>query len=235
VAVTTTANLAAATFHKCTATSADYTVTLPAAASSNGALVGVRIDGSSTKLVTVKGNGAELIDGQNTRVMWANEVAILKCDGSNWCKIGGKSIPMIAKLAGGAQTDLTGSFAHNVYTAMTTVGFDNSSMTNAANAKFKIRRAGYYFICGRFQIDGSATSFTGTMGRFLMSVKINAGYTALLEICNFVGGQYPTPPYNEFAPLAAGDELQMDFQHSLAANTVDIAAGSMTVQEVPVW
>jgi len=85
-------------WHNCTATSANYALTLPTAASSSGKLLGIRIDPSSTYLVTVTGNGAETIDGSNTRIMWANEVAVLKSNGTTWTKVSGKTIPMVSVL-----------------------------------------------------------------------------------------------------------------------------------------
>src|SRR5262245_19801165 len=85
--------------NRCSGTSADYTVTLPPAASCPYEILGLQMApiASLSKLVTIDANGSEKIDDQLTRVMWANEVAILLSDGANWTKCGGKpSIPMMA-------------------------------------------------------------------------------------------------------------------------------------------
>lgn len=51
--------------------------------------------------MTIDANSTELIDGQQTRIMWAGESAILLCDGTGWTKIAGKSIPMLIEAHGG--------------------------------------------------------------------------------------------------------------------------------------
>ena len=85
--------------HVCSGTTGDYTLTLPAASGNAGKILGVRMSPALTKLVTVDGNASETLDGATTRIMWAEESAILLCDGSNWFKIGGKSVPMRARLS----------------------------------------------------------------------------------------------------------------------------------------
>lgn len=79
--------------HICTGTT-DYTITLPAAAASAGKMIAVCISSTMSKLITVKGSGTELIEGSNTRVMWAGESTTLYCDGTSWYKLAGKTIPM---------------------------------------------------------------------------------------------------------------------------------------------
>jgi hypothetical protein len=83
--------------HVCSGTSADYTVTLPAASGNTGKFIGFRMASGLTKLVTLDGNSAETIDGLTTRIMRFNESAILFCDGSNWFKVAGRSVPMYAR------------------------------------------------------------------------------------------------------------------------------------------
>ena len=96
--------------HVCSGTSADYTVTLPAVSGNAGKSIGFRMSGALTKMVTLDGNSAEEIDGEIIRIMWANESAILFCDGTAWTKIGGKSIPMMVSAYSAAdQTGLTSS------------------------------------------------------------------------------------------------------------------------------
>ena len=94
--INSAATLTAGRAHVCMTAAANYTVTLPTAASASGRLLSIRIDAANTRLVTVKGNGTENIDGQNTRIMWSGETATLYSNGTYWMKVSGKSIPMSA-------------------------------------------------------------------------------------------------------------------------------------------
>jgi len=72
------------------ATAAAYTITLPAAAASpNLTLTIIKID-SGGNLVTVKGNGSELIVGANTYTGLSAQFksVTLWCDGTKWWIIG---------------------------------------------------------------------------------------------------------------------------------------------------
>ena len=159
--ITTTASLIIGRWNNCTATSANYTVTLPAAASYSGQIVGIRIDTSSTYLVTVQGNGAELIDGSNTRIMWAGEVCELKSNGTSWNKIAGKSIPMCSTMY---------LNANQLFAAVTwtTIAFDTvlwsggcpSAMTDLANHRVVVQRPGRYSITGNVRWNTTNASAT---------------------------------------------------------------------------
>ena len=94
IAVTTTATLTLNRMHVCSGTTADYAVTLPAVSGNAGKFIGIRIAPGCTRWITLTGNAAETIDGSNTRRMWAQESAILFCDGSTWSKMGGRSRPL---------------------------------------------------------------------------------------------------------------------------------------------
>lgn len=61
------------------------TVTLPAAALNTGRLYVIKKTDLSSNLVTIDGNGSELIDGALTQILGtANEVIGLHCTGSSW-------------------------------------------------------------------------------------------------------------------------------------------------------
>ena len=90
--------------HVCSGTSTNYTVTLPPVAGASGKSIQLQMAPGLTKLVTIARNASDLIDGATTRVMWANEVATLFCDGTNWTKVSGKSIPMVCSMGVGAST-----------------------------------------------------------------------------------------------------------------------------------
>lgn len=130
VGVTSAGALNFGKMHSCTATSADYTVTLPSPSSNAGKLVGIRIASSSTKLVTVDAGAGNTIDGQRTRIMWANEVAILVAngDGTSWTKIAGKTLPMSGGITGSGNL----TFASGVTTLLT--NWNNSLFLDAPPA-----------------------------------------------------------------------------------------------------
>lgn len=70
------------------ATSGAVTITLPAAASSAGMVVGVKKIDSSGNAVTVDGNASETIDDATTVSLAAQyDTAFLICDGTEWWKI----------------------------------------------------------------------------------------------------------------------------------------------------
>lgn len=143
-------------WHICTGTSADYTVTLPAASGNAGKIIGLRMSSALTKLVTLDGNGSELIDGATTRVMWANEVAILFCDGTGWTKIGGKSIPMQAMMLRTSSQTLTSGGAFDKV-LFGTIEVDIGGMANTANSRFDCKRAGTYNCFGFTYASGVPT------------------------------------------------------------------------------
>lgn len=145
-------------WNKCTATSANYALTLPSAASCAGQTIGIRIDGSSTYLVTVTANGAELIDGSNTRVMWAGENAELYSDGVGWTKIGGRSIPMSSSLT--VTSNQTFAATTNTLLNFTSSVFNNApaAFQTAASSRINILRPGKYNCSYRLLSNNSNTS-----------------------------------------------------------------------------
>jgi hypothetical protein len=129
--------------HVCSGTSADYTVDLPAVAVSAGKLIGFRMSSALTKLVTLDAASTELIDGLQTRVMWANEVAILYCDGASWTKIAGKTVAMSAMLYMDAN-QLFAASGYNVITYNKEYGVGAPGMADPSNNRILIRRSGVY-------------------------------------------------------------------------------------------
>ena len=155
--LTTAGTALISTWNHCTATSANYALTLPAVASNYGKFLGVIIDPSSTYLVTVTGNASENIDSQNTRIMWAGEVAILYADqaSAQWIKVGGKTRPMSAALSAPSnQTFGSGTPTKlNFTTSVLTTG--PAALVTAASAQFNILRPALY------QVDLYATTHNG--------------------------------------------------------------------------
>lgn len=159
VAVTGTVTLDSTAFgkmHKCSGTTADYTVTLPAASGNSGKFIGFRMEGGLTKLVTLDGNASETIDGTTTRIMWANETAVLMCDGTGWVKIFGKSIPMFANMKRTTAQSITN--ATETIVAMGSTVDDNSGLlADTTNGRVNIKRPGIYNCSGFVTLESMAS------------------------------------------------------------------------------
>lgn len=97
ISITAAATLTIDRAHVCLGTSADYNATLPPVSGNAGRIVSLRIAAGCTRWITLKGDGSETIDGSNTRRMWAHESATLLCNGTEWVKIGGRTIPIHVK------------------------------------------------------------------------------------------------------------------------------------------
>ena len=141
-AATTLTTAAFGKIHRCSGTTTDYDVVLPAVSGKAGKIIGIRIATTCTRLITLNGYGGELIDGSSARVMWAGEVAILLCDGTAWIKIGGKPIPMQCIIT----TSTTQSIPNTTTTTlgMDTVTYDIGGLSNLPANCIKIRRGGLY-------------------------------------------------------------------------------------------
>ena len=90
-------NLVIETLNICSGT-APYTVTLPNPSGNAGKRLGILITASLAGMIKVNQFAAETIDGAAARYMWQYESAILYCDGTNWFKVGGKSIGLTTVL-----------------------------------------------------------------------------------------------------------------------------------------
>lgn len=170
ISVTTTATLTLDRMHVCSGTSADYTVTLPAASGNAGRLVGVRMAAGLTRWVTLKGNGSELIDGSNTRKMWARESAVLICDGTTWTKIAGRNVAI--------KTVMYRSNANGAWAAAVTGWFhvptpsvveDNTSAlavpaADTTNARIRVLRTSVYSLKGYCSFTGIAATKNMAIG-----------------------------------------------------------------------
>lgn len=160
ISVTTTATLTIDRMHVCFGTSADYTVTLPAASGNAGRLVGLRMAPGLTRWVSLKGNAAELIDGSNTRKMWTNETALLYCNGSGWVKLAGRAVPVHTLMKRSTTTALAAGSWSLVPT--TTSVSDNTSAlavpaADVANGRVRILRASRYLVHGFVSASAFAT------------------------------------------------------------------------------
>ena len=237
ISVTGTVTATIGRMHHCTGTSADYTVTLPAASGNAGRLIGFRMGSASglTKLVTLDGNASETIDGSTTRVMWSGESAILLCDGSNWFKITGKTVPMACLMSrNAALSGLASGTDGRVdldYTELDNTGL----MGDTTNKRINIKRPANYQVMGVVQYYNGATT-----GRCQSRIKKNAGLTLVSSAEFWVGvaAAAPETPTTPVLNLVAGDYLYLYYYQTTGGNQ-DIYTTARTTQlaavEIPAW
>ena len=139
----------------CTGTSANYTVTLPSSSSSSGKSIGFQMGTASTltKLVTITAAGSDTIDGSTTRIMWSNETAVLFSDGTNWYKMSGKTIPMVAgQTVNATQSIATGPTAYKKTLGTPYATNCPSAMNDTSNSSVIIQRASVYNVIASTRI-----------------------------------------------------------------------------------
>ncbi len=244
---TTLTGTAFGKMHVCTGTSADYTVGLPAVSGNAGKFIGFVMGSGLTRLVTLDGNASETIDGSLTRVMWAREVAVLYCDGSAWVKVGGKTIPMVARTYPSAVLGLTSS----TYTTVqnNTVDFDNTSglaspMASTGDYKVFARRAGKYravaqaFYAGNSSINGGFASAARVLGTVTYNgvAAGGAGEIAHTET-SAASGAFPSTLAERTQTFAAGDYVANVVWVGIASVWVGNTAvyTGLSLTEIPEW
>ena len=235
-AITTTANLVAGVWNVCTATSAAYTVTLPAPAAD--LVVRVRIDPSSTYLVTVHAHSAELIDGVTTRVMWAGEKAVLLSDGTSWFKISGLTIPMqcIMYLNANQSGVVT---ATDTLVAVNATEMDNTGLmgANLASSEITILRPGNYLVTGA----ATFSDLTGAAPRLHTAIYQNGSPVGPLAECAAQTGGFTSVVDSCVLPASASDKFQVYGYHNEGSNQTFRGAAYtaspslIMVTEQPTW
>ena len=140
--------------------SSSYSVTLPSAAANANKFIRLQMASglTLTGLVTIAGNGSDKIDGAASRIMWANEVATLFCDGTNWTKISGKSVPMTCLMT--RQAAFTIPTATDQTIPLDTATIDNTGLMAdpSTNKRINIQRPGLYFVDGGAGFGGIGPS-----------------------------------------------------------------------------
>lgn len=221
--------------HVCSGTSADYTVTLPAASGNAGKLIGFRMAAGLTKLVTLDGNASETIDGALTRIMWAEESCILLCDGSTWFKIAGKSRPMFCVMRLGANQ--TGIVTGTLTTiALDTTDADNTGMmANSGSNRIEVKRPGAYQPVGTLIWSGIP------IGRAITQVTKNSGFVVIANSEVTADGFPSIPAISISVPLVAGDYIQLRGYQGTGGNQAVVGAASpnsssnLGLLESPSW
>ena len=214
----------------CTATSAAYAVTLPAAASCTGLSYTLRMLPTNTKLVTLTANAAELIDGSNTRIMWAGEAATIFCDGTGWHKTAGKTIPMtclMSQVASVGQSIATGAFR---LVTLDTSNTDNTGLMASTGSHYiNVVRGGNYLVSITLSISGSiaTSSYNGAYGT---SGSATAGI--LYYVTPGTGGVTIGNTVNY--SIATNGTVGLWYNAS-AASAITSATPYLSVTEIPIW
>lgn len=220
--------------HVCSGTTANYTLTLPAASGNAGKILGVRMSPALTKLVTLDGNASEAIDGATTRIMWAEESAILLCDGSNWFKIAGKSVPMRARLSR-ATDESTINAATWTRCTMTAQEYGTTHLWDSGNGRITIPRPGACNV----SVFGYMSKVTGTMVFGYLGIAKNAvspgtgyGYQQSAAVAQSAAGSHSIQALD----VAVGDYLNLcGYTDATTAKWLGAAVCGIFVVEVSVW
>jgi hypothetical protein len=231
ISVTTTATATISRMHVCSGTTANYTVTLPAASGNAGKLIGFRMAGGLTKLITIDGNASETIDGATTRIMWANEVAILLCDGTGWTKIAGKSIPMVAYLSLVGAQSLTSGAVTKV--TLDTIVTNSAGMANTASSRIDIVRPGNVTVIANTLFDNMSAASADTQARIHKN-----GTVVSSDSRQTLTGGYPSPSKVDLVPVVAGDYIELFGLHGSGSAEdlyVTIPVNTLQVKEEISW
>lgn len=164
--------------------------------------------GSTTWTVTRGINGTTAashtsgvaIDWNRTLTFWANESITLLCDGSNWFKIAGASIPMTCRM----RHTIYEGYNNNTNTKVTldTTDIDNTGLM-AGSSKILILRTGVYAVKGAANYNNIAAS-TNTQ----VNVYRNGSAQFGLSITNGASS-YPGLIAPDDLVLFAGDYLEL--------------------------
>lgn len=164
--------------------------------------------GTTTWTVTRGANGTTAashtsgasVDWNRTLTFWANESIILLCDGSNWFKIAGVSIPMACRM----RHTIYEGYNNGINTKVTldTLDIDNTGLM-AGSSKILILRTGVYAVKGAANYSNIAAS-TNTQVNVYRNGSVQFG----LSITNGASS-YPGLIAPDDLTLFAGDYLEL--------------------------
>lgn len=238
VGATTLTSTAFGKMHVCTGTTVDYTIVLPPTSGNLGKIIGFRMSNSLTKLVILDGNASETIDGSLTRIMWKNEVAILYCDGVNWTKLYGKTIPMIvAQRASVSQTGIVSATLTKA-TLGTTISDNVGNASDTTNSLVYARRTSFYSISVH---GGYGALVTAGGTNVQIRLCLNGSTTGILSDAGngTLGEQAPRRISESSYSLNAGDFLELYYFQNTGANQSTLFSTSyssrINLTEIPTW
>ena len=231
VSVTGATTATISKMHVCSGTSSNYTLTLPSTSGNTGKLLGVRMATGLTKLVTVDAGSGKSINNQQTRIMQKGESAILLCDGSNWFKIAGTTVPMSCNMA--RATSLNGGPGGLSIPMDTTVSDPTGVMSDTTtNHGIVFARPGTYLMLGTASYSSLASNATN------LQAKLNINGTQVRNVTtNGLSGAYVSAECAHTASVSAGDILTLSTYLSLNVNLYVSSPyeNQISVQELPSW
>ncbi len=217
--------------HICTGTSADYPVTLPPADDYEGATLSFQMStpAALTKLVTLDGDGFD-INGQEQRIMWANEYCLLRSDGVEWKKQSGLTIPMMASISRSGSPQSIDVGFERVTTNLTLI--DGGMEINVSDASLNARRDGVYqiSISGQWYVSNLADN----VGLY---VEVNADQdTSFPQVKSDCGTATTFLQHGASlpVPLEAGDEVIL-WAIQDGADAVNLMGHVLAAVELPTW
>ena len=230
-AATTLTSTAFGKMHVCSGTTADYAIGLPAASGNAGKIIGFRMASGLTRLVTLDANVSELIDGTLTRIMWAQEAAILLCDGTGWIKIGGKSRPMLARIKANATQTIAVTTSTKVL--LPTLDYQVGYLSDAANSRIKAVRPCKMRLNGMISYSASTASWPRVLGDLQKN-----GTTFARNDLTFNALNFPTLSPHDAVDMAVNDYIELSTYHqgtSGAISTTNNPPSFITAEEISGW
>jgi hypothetical protein len=220
--------------HFCSGTTADYTLTLPAVSGNTGRIVTIQMSNTLTKLVTVDGNGSEMIDGALTRIMWANESCVLYCDGTAWRKVGGRSIPMVGAITPSATQTISNNTDTKRTGMNTTFGADNGvpGMSDTTNSRVVIQRPSKYRVGGAWRISN-----IGSGANMEVRLYISGAEYFINSRVNATGDWPVLQVFSTYAHTTTGEYWELYCKHFVGSNQTAFNSQDtfILVEEIPQW
>lgn len=245
VSVTDAVEATIGRMHVCSGTAADYTVTLPAAAGNANKLIGFRMSPLLTRFVTLvgydePGTGTGSIDHASSRVLWANESAILFCDGADWFKVAGKTIPLTA-IAAPSGTTAVNALTNTRIVLNTSVSDPSTRMVDTSGGSIGVKRSGTYKATAQVRYNNTASAaprLTGGMWRTRSAVTTE--WIILGETVGTASGGYTIVQTNVLVPMLAADTYDLYAWHNAGAGLTAGGAGNtaecfLGLEEVVAW
>lgn len=231
-------SMSALVWNTCTGTTVDYPLNLPAVSGNANKYCAIRMAPALTRLVTVDANSTELIDGQQARVMWANETAVLFCNGTNWTKVMGKSIPMTCVLSqntGGTLSDTVANSTETVVPMNLTVTDNTGLMANLASDRVTILRDASYLVVGITNYSKTSNFSTGIDANGNTQCRLHQNGTAITEVSvSAQTNSFPGINASTITAAVATDYIDLRARQSSGA-TVYLFAGRIAVTEILKW
>ena len=172
--------------------------------------------------------------------MWAGESAILLCDGSNWFKVSGKTIPMACRMYR-ASSSQTGFTSGTIIKVQMTGGDGMAAMVDTGSYRALIKRTGMYEIAAAVLMDGStyASDVTNSYLRVIQNTNGDGGTGTVMEASKFVKASvWSGPAQTSVLSLTLADNLTLWLAQN-SGSSVKVYYGSaytyLTVTEIPAW